>query len=137
MKLERLVYCSRATVPTDSLLVVAEILSVSQRNNDRDRLTGVLAVNDGWFLQVIEGSSDNIDRLIGRLEADTRHKDIEILQRIAVTGRLFEKWSMASARITPSLRPDLVALINECRTSPEDAVIALAQIVALHDMVDT
>ncbi|HEX8469772.1 MAG TPA: BLUF domain-containing protein [Brevundimonas sp.] len=137
MQLERLVYCSRATVPTDSLLVVAEILAVSQRNNDRDKLTGALAINDGWFLQVIEGSADNIDRLLGRLKSDPRHRDVEILQRGPVTSRLFDKWSMASARITPSLRSDLVALVNECRTSPADAVTALAQIVAINEAANT
>ncbi|MDB5420541.1 MAG: hypothetical protein JWR59_488 [Brevundimonas sp.] len=134
MQLERLVYCSRATVPTESLLVIADILAVAQRNNDRDGLTGALAINDGWFLQVIEGASDRVDRLMVRIKADSRHKDVEVLQRQVIKSRLFETWSMASARITPDLRPDLVALVNECRTAPEAATIALAQIVALLDV---
>ena len=53
--LERLVYCSRARIDTASLQVIAEILGVSQRNNARDGLTGALAINEGWFLQVLEG----------------------------------------------------------------------------------
>ena len=53
--LERIVYCSRARIDTTSLQAIAEILGVSQRNNAREGLTGALAVNDGWFLQVVEG----------------------------------------------------------------------------------
>lgn len=134
MRLERLVYCSQATVPTDALLVIAEILAVSQRNNDRDGLTGALAINDGWFLQVIEGPTETLDRLLRRLEADPRHKAIEILQREPITDRLFDSWSMASARITPRLRADLVALVNDCRTSPQAAIIALVQLVEGPDL---
>ncbi len=128
---KRIVYCSRAKVPTDSLLVIAQILSVSQRNNDRDGLTGALAISDGWFLQVIEGQTQAFDAWIRRLRADPRHKDFEILSREPVSARLFEEWSMTSARITPELGPDLVALIDHCRTAPRDAVAALARIVAL------
>lgn len=137
MQLERVVYCSRATVPTESLLVIADILAVAQRNNDRDGLTGALAINDGWFLQVIEGPSDRIDRLMDRIKADRRHTDVEVLQRQVIKHRLFDTWSMASARITPDIQPDLVVLINECRTAPEAAMIALAQIIALIGATDT
>ena len=79
--LERVIYCSRATVPTGSLTLLTDILAVSQRNNERDQLTGALAVSDGWFLHVVEGPPHNLDRLLGRLEADTRHTEIAVLQR--------------------------------------------------------
>ncbi len=128
--LERIVYCSRATVPTESLLVIAEILAVSQRNNDRDRLTGALAISDGWFLQVIEGEPMALDRLLRRLQGDPRHQDVEVLSRVAIDARLFGRWSMTAARITPALRPELIALIDACRVAPADAVAGLLRIVA-------
>ena len=128
--LERLVYCSTATVPTDSLLLIAQILSVSQRNNDRDGLTGALAISDGWFLQVLEGPPSALDALLRRLKTDSRHKDIVILARRPVKARLFEEWSMQSARVDPSISPALRALIDDCRTSPEDAVAAMVKLVA-------
>jgi hypothetical protein len=127
--LERLVYCSTATVPTESLVLIADILSVSQRNNDRDGLTGALAISDGWFLQVLEGRPAALDTLLRRLAADTRHGDIVILSRRPVSGRLFGEWSMHSARITPAIREDLRTLINECRANPEDATAALLKLV--------
>ena len=128
--LERLVYCSRARIDTGSLQTIAELLGVSQRNNARDGLTGALAVNDGWFLQVIEGPAPAIDGLLRRLAADTRHADVEVLSRRPVSGRLFRDWSMVAARITPEVGPQLQRLIDECRTSPEAAVDALLRIVA-------
>lgn len=127
--LERLVYCSRARVDTSSLQAISEILGVSQRNNQRDGLTGALAVNEGWFLQVVEGSQTALDLLLRRLAADPRHTDIEILSRRAVAGRLFPDWSMVATRITPEIGPRLKRLIDECRLSPEAAVDALLRIV--------
>ena len=100
--LERIVYCSRARIDTTSLQAIAEILGVSQRNNAREGLTGALAVNDGWFLQVVEGPGPAIDRLLRRV----------------------------AARVTPDIGPQLQRLIDECRVAPEAAVDALLRIVA-------
>ena len=130
VKLERVVYCSKAVGPTESLLFVAQILGVSQRNNARDELTGALAVCDGWFLQVIEGLPHRIDNLMDRLAGDTRHKALEILQRRPVAARLFAEWTMVSSRITPSLGPDICGLIDDCRVSPDAAVAGLLEILA-------
>ena len=129
--LERLVYCSKARGPTTSLLFISQIVGVSQRNNARDDLTGALAISDGWFLQVIEGLPHRVNNLLARLQADTRHEEIEILQRLPIRTRLFDDWTMAAARITPDLGPRLVALVNGCRISPDAAVEGLREIVAL------
>lgn len=127
--LERLVYCSRACIDTASLQAISELLGVSQRNNVRDGLTGALAVNDGWFLQVIEGPGTALDRLLRRLAEDSRHADVEVLSRRPVSARLFPDWSMVAARITPDVGPQLKRLIDDCRVTPEAAVDALLRIV--------
>lgn len=127
--LERIVYCSKACVDTASLQTISEILGVSRRNNVRDGLTGALAVNDGWFLQVVEGPGPALDGLLRRLAGDARHADIELLSRRPVSGRLFPDWTMVAARITPELGPQLQRLIDQCRASPEAAVDALLRIV--------
>ena len=128
--LGRLVYFSKATVSTDSLWVLTDLLGASQRNNDRDNVTGALAIADGWFFQVIEGPGSKLNNLLRRLEADTRHTEIKVLSRREVSFRLFGEWSMCSNRITPEIGPGLAGLINECSASPDDAVAALVQIVA-------
>ncbi len=102
---------------------------MSRRNNARDGLTGALAVNEGWFLQVVEGSATALDRLLRRLAEDPRHTDLEVLSRRPVSGRLFPDWSMVAARITPEVGPQLKRLIDQCRVTPEAAVDALLRIV--------
>lgn len=112
-RLERIVYRSDATVPTDALLNLAGILAVSQRNNARDGLTGALAAHEGRFHQVIEGQSDILDQLLRRLDRDGRHRSIEIIDRRPIESRSFAGWSMASARITPEQGRTLDALAGE------------------------
>lgn len=124
--LERVLYRSRATGTTDSLLNLAAILSESQRGNDRARLTGVLAAHRDRYLQVLEGTAGDIDRLLRRLETDPRHKDIVIMDRRPIAARGFSDWAMASARITPEVGPELDRLIDDDAAATE-AIVELLQ----------
>ncbi|GLS01819.1 hypothetical protein GCM10007859_18350 [Brevundimonas denitrificans] len=112
LRLERLVYESTATGTTGSITNLAVILAESQRNNDRDELTGALAAHDDRYIQVIEGSAPALDNLLRRLEGDPRHRNIVILERAPITARAFGRWAMASARITPELAPVLDAVMS-------------------------
>lgn len=67
--LERLVDCSRSLVLTTSLVVIADILAVAHRNNERDSLTGALAISDNWYLQVLEGPTAALESLLRGLSA--------------------------------------------------------------------
>lgn len=120
--LERLIYVSRATRRSDSLLNLAEILAVSQRNNARDDLTGALAVHDGQYLQVVEGRREPLDQLLNRLTRDPRHEIIAVLARRAIDRREFGEWTMASARISPELAGALGALMADSKVSHERTV---------------
>ena len=109
--LQRLVYESTATGSTESLLNIATILGESQRNNQRDGLTGALAAHQGHYIQIVEGEPGRLDALLKRLGDDPRHRDIRIIDRESISHRLFGDWSMASARIAPELKPMLEAVI--------------------------
>lgn len=121
-RLDRLVYRSVAAMPTEALTSLAELLGEAQRNNARTGLTGALAVHDGRFLQVVEGDPGLLDQLHRRLERDRRHRDIDVLARGPIERRAFDGWSMASARITPSLAPELDLLMTETAPSPDRIV---------------
>ena len=123
--LERLLYASTATGRTDSLLNMATILGESQRNNERDGLTGALAAHDGRFIQVIEGTPGSLDRLLLRLASDPRHRDIVILNRRPITERRFTDWTMASSRIGPETAPGLARLMATAEASANDIVALL------------
>lgn len=127
--IDRLVYRSEATRPMESLQSLAELLGEAQHNNARDGLTGALAVHEGRFLQVIEGPSGTIDSLERRLSRDPRHRDMVVLGRHPVEARAFGDWTMASARITPALAPELSALMAEERPSPARVVGLLLEAI--------
>lgn len=119
LSLERLVYQSTATGTTASLLNLAAILSESQRNNDRDGLTGALAAHRDRYIQVVEGARETLDGLLRRLDGDPRHRDIVILDRRPIEARVYAGWSMAAATFRPETRPALDLLMDEAHPSPE------------------
>lgn len=127
--IDRLVYRSEATRPMESLQALAELLGEAQHNNARDGLTGALAVHEGRFLQVVEGPSGTIDSLERRLSRDPRHRDITVLGRHPIEARAFGDWTMASARITPALAPELSALLSEESPSPARVVGLLLEAI--------
>jgi class 3 adenylate cyclase len=69
--------------------------SVSQTNNSRDGITGVLMCCSGIFFQILEGEEDRIDMLYKRILEDDRHNEILCLKsELDVTERRFPDWSM-------------------------------------------
>lgn len=122
LRLERLVYESTATGTTDSIGNLAVILAESQRNNDINGLTGVLAAHRDRYIQVVEGTGVALDGLLRRLEDDPRHRDVTLLGREPIQTRLFGRWSMASARITPAHGAALDVLVDENDLTPAKVI---------------
>lgn len=92
--MKRLTYISRI-VSADPERDLQDIERVSQRNNARDGITGVLIYMGGYFFQLIEGEDAAIDRLYEKLLRDPRHTDIVLIQtELNVTERLFPVWAM-------------------------------------------
>ncbi len=103
MPLHRAIYVSDAVgEAATSLLVLAEILGASERNNRRDGLTGALMRHGGRFMQAIEGRRADVDGLMDRLRADPRHQNVRLLSDQNVAGRLFPEWPMTLAQMTPA-----------------------------------
>ena len=81
---------SRVLGPAD----IKDILSASQRNNARAGITGALCLNNGIFLQQLEGARAAVNALYHRLLKDTRHKDTAVLDFGEIPHRRFTSWSM-------------------------------------------
>lgn len=96
--LSRLIYVSEAVGSTGvSMLSIAQILGVAERNNRRDRITSGILFHDGWCLHAIEGARVDIDRLMDRLREDRRHKSIRVLVDKPIAERRFcEPMSLAN-----------------------------------------
>ena len=73
---------------------VKDILAASHRNNARDGITGALCLNNGIFLQQLEGDRAAVNVLYHRLLKDTRHQDTAVLDFGEIPHRRFTSWSM-------------------------------------------
>lgn len=105
MSLFRIVYVSDAVgAAADNLLALIDIIGVSDRNNRRDQLTGVMMRCDGRFFQAIEGRRVDLDRLMNRLRADPRHVGMRILSDRRIVERLFPASAMAQVDGSPALK---------------------------------
>ncbi|WP_342154616.1 BLUF domain-containing protein [Methylorubrum sp. SB2] len=105
--IHQLVYYSRNTVSGGDramLTNMREILSVSQRNNSRDGITGFLIFDKTWFVQILEGERARVTETYNRIARDTRHSTATILNVRDVPGRLFPNWTMGGAMRTPEVQ---------------------------------
>ena len=74
---------------------IESIGNISQTNNSRDGITGVLMCCSGIFFQILEGEEDRIDLLYRRILEDNRHNEILCLKsELNVLQRRFPDWSM-------------------------------------------
>jgi hypothetical protein len=77
-------------------------LLVSARIRNREtRVTGMLVYQAGTFLQVLEGEEEAVETIFSRIERDTRHGDIRVLNRNVSRPkrRVFGEWSMGFADV--------------------------------------
>lgn len=73
---------------------IKDILGASQRNNTRAGITGALCLNNGIFLQQLEGDRAAVNALYHRLLKDIRHRDTAVLDFCEIPSRRFTGWSM-------------------------------------------
>ena len=94
MYLVRLLYVSKVMAgftPTD----LQAVLEAARRHNLKNGISGLLAFNGDYFLQVLEGGRQAVNRLYQTIACDSRHEGILLLQLSDVSERMFPRWSMA------------------------------------------
>lgn len=132
--LQRAIYVSDAIgTAGNSLLSIAQILGVSDANNRRDHLTGLLLFHRGQFMQGIEGARADVDRLVKRLGEDSRHGNLRFLTNAPVEGRRFGVRPMAQVEVKDEIA-DLIGdrMLDSLTRSQVDAVFLAA--VELNDL---
>jgi len=93
--LRQVVYISAATQHF-SAEALEELLARARANNERNGMTGILLYHDLSFLQIVEGTRDDVDRLMARIRRDPSHASLRIVQDESVPERDFRSWAMAS-----------------------------------------
>jgi hypothetical protein len=98
MELKSLTYTSWAR-PSISDADIEAILHSARTNNPLDGLTGVLIFNGGAFMQILEGSEQAVNDIVGRICVDKRHSNFFIRDERLIDERAFPDWSMAYLRL--------------------------------------
>jgi hypothetical protein len=93
MYLVRLLYVSKVANnfgPAD----LEAILNSARLHNAQKGISGMLAFNGDYFLQVLEGGRAAVNQLYQRIAADPRHESILLLQLSDISERFFPHWAM-------------------------------------------
>ena len=93
MYLVRLIYCSTVTHALN-MQEVGQIIASAKDNNGRHEVTGLLCFNRKYFLQCLEGSRTNVNKIYHSILNDPRHTQVLLLEYDEVTQREFSDWSM-------------------------------------------
>lgn len=98
----RLLYVSDIAANAGGVLraTVADILTVSMRNNRRDAITGFLLCDGGRFVQALEGHRDAVEACFAQIEQDGRHEHIEVRRRGFASARDYPRWSMCALTLS-------------------------------------
>jgi Sensors of blue-light using FAD len=77
-------------------------------------ITGLLLYRDCAFMQMLEGEEDSVRALFGRISADRRHQDVDLMWVAESEHRRFAEWSMAFRELAehPVLRAGYSAALN-------------------------
>lgn len=71
-----------------------DILTVSNVNNIRDNITGLLLYGEGNFIQLLEGEENDIQKTFNKINEDQRHKGITHIASGELKERNFPDWAM-------------------------------------------
>ncbi|MEP0773011.1 MAG: BLUF domain-containing protein [Acidobacteriota bacterium] len=135
--LVRLLYASRATQEINDALV-AGILKHSQKHNQEHGITGVLCTYSptNVFLQVIEGSREEVNSLYNAIVGDPRHREITLLLYEEIFERRFAAWRMGSVNLN-RINTGLILRFSERPVLDPFAMGGRACMALLDELVST
>jgi hypothetical protein len=95
--LSRLIYHSEnhlGAVDGKMIAGLNAIMDASNRNNERDGISGALLFDTLWFVQILEGEREAISATLRRISSDERHDAVTVMDCRAIEDRLFGNWWM-------------------------------------------
>ncbi|KQU56012.1 hypothetical protein ASG67_08020 [Sphingomonas sp. Leaf339] len=84
-----------STLHRVAVLDIDDLMVVSQRNNARVNVTGLLFFDGKRFLQALEGKEDAVATTLARIRQDERHRAVVMLSDRIIAAREFGAWAMA------------------------------------------
>jgi len=74
--------------------VSIEVVAIHYSNNQALGITGALIYENNKFGQVIEGPEKDIEDLWHKIQKDSRHKNVRLIESKPIIERNFSKWTM-------------------------------------------
>lgn len=99
MEEHRLVYLSKA-VHAFTKADFTAIFEQSTHDNAEADITGLLLYVRGSIIQVLEGETQAVAHLFGRIQSDRRHTDVTQVFDKLIAERLFPDWTMGYETVT-------------------------------------
>ncbi|MFT4525689.1 MAG: hypothetical protein ACI85F_001844 [Bacteroidia bacterium] len=134
--LYQLLYTSKAREELDAE-ELCELLNETSNNNTSARITGMLILRDGVFLQMLEGEKESVLEIFSLIKEDSRHGEVVILSDESIEEREFDNYRMcfdSSFEKTFKQMPNY-STIKETRSILETVSTGKTALNALKNMV--
>ena len=90
--LVHLIYFSRLALSSEPQLRTSQIGDITrqaQKKNEFSVITSLLIVDQGYFIQILEGERMSVQDTFQRISADSRHRDVHIVEWREIAKREF------------------------------------------------
>lgn len=90
--LVHIIYFSRLTLSSDPAkrsAQIDDITRVAQKKNEFAVITSLLIIENNFAAQVIEGERNSVEETFSRINADQRHRDVQICEWCEIAKREF------------------------------------------------
>jgi len=118
--LHRMVLTARSNIDTGPGALngaFGSVLACCMRTSVAEGLTGGLVVEDGLFLEVLEGNGEALCAYHTQAASDDRLDDLQVLEFVPVLRRDYETWAIATSKAATA-QPDLMGAVSEKRAGP-------------------
>lgn len=85
-------YISEAINPSTEL--AESIANAAAKNNKKLQVSGFLYFIGSTFIQILEGKKNDLLPILGKIERDTRHRNIRYIQVTEIQHEHFKDWHM-------------------------------------------
>ena len=129
-------YVSRCIIlPADRSFEIKRLVAISTKNNAVRYISGLLALQDDHFLQVIEGEEADVERTFASIRRDTRHTDITLIANKEIPRRRFPRWIFGLAGSSAEARAYFSEITNQSYLTSHDLFCCVLENLAKRDTV--
>jgi hypothetical protein len=134
MQQHAVIYISKATT-TLRPETVQQIANSSAEKNQKADVTGLLLQIGNYFVQILEGEEQTLEKLLRKIERDDRHSELRVIYQKPIRSKTFAQWNMGYFNIEEHYqanRLDVLKLrnyVDEMFATRETSKKAIVQII--------